>query len=445
MWKILPFKVFYSPDDTGGIGDVEPIAPGPTDRDILNQDDDNADEEQPVRKSGKGSSKEEGESEGEEEVSDEEEDDDESESEESDGTGDESVEDDDEDENEESDEEVDEDEVRELASSDLSKAVKKVAPDLFKKVPGLREALEEHKQFSTIFNNTEDAKIAAQNSGYLASVYADIASGDIKRTGNFLKAIKNTNEEAFEDFSHTILDSIGDLNPQLYGEVMLKPMKKALMSMYADALRTGNKNMAAVAIHAHNYWFDTQDIKAPLEDRKKNVKSKEQEAWEREKQEFETTKLTDFRSGITEVVNHSMKLSITKELDGIKLDDYQKRNVIRDIFTEVDRVLGEDKRYIGGIQSLFDQAKSSKYSPDWKSRIVKAYLQRARQALPAIRNKVLREAGIKVKEQQKSESRRLVPAGLGGGKSDVNIDFSRVDRTRTTDMDILNGRPKYVK
>ena len=217
------------------------------------------------------------------------------------------------------------------------------------------------------------------------------------------------------------------------------------MSMYADALKTGNKNLAAVAIHAHNYWFDTQDIKAPLEERKKSVKTKEQEAWEKEKEEFENTKLTDFRAGIVEVVNHSMKLSITKELNGIKLDDYQKRNIIRDIFSEIDQILGSDKRYLNGIQSLFDQAKSAKYSSDWKSRIVKAYLQRARQALPAVRNKVLKEAGIKVRENVKPESRRLVPAGLGGNKSDDKLDFSRIDRSKTTDMDILNGKPKYLK
>ena len=63
----------------------------------------------------------------------------------------------------------------------------------------------------------------------------------------------------------------------------------------------------------------------------------------------------------------------------------------------------------------------------------------------AIRNRVLREAGIKFKESPKSESRRLVPAGLGGNKSEDRIDFSRVDRTKTSDMDILNGKPKYLK
>jgi hypothetical protein len=429
------FKVFFSPNEGAGIGDVEPVSEV-SDRDILDQGDDDANEQVP---GGKGDDEEEGE----EEVSDEDEEEGEdSGDEEPDGSGDSDVEEDEEEEEEEEDES---DEEQSLDLADLTKAVKKAAPDLFKKVPGLREALERDKEFGAIFPTPEDARTAARNAGYLASMYNDIASGDVDRTGVFLKAIKNTNEAAFEDFSHTILESIGKINPQLYGEVMLKPMKRALMSMYSDALKSGNKNLAAVAIHAHNYWFDTQDIKAPLEERKKVGKTKEMETLEKERQEFENTKLTDFRGGITEVVNHSMKLSITKELDGIKLDDYQKRNVIRDIFAGVDEVLGSDKRYLGGIQSLFDQAKSSKYSPDWKSRIVKAYLQRARQALPAVRNKVLREAGIKVKDSPKSESRRLVPAGLGGNKGEDKIDFSRVDKTRTTDMDILNGKPKYIK
>ena len=430
-------KVFLFPDSVGGPASAQSTNIGQTDRtdkQILNQETDDAVSDEEVS-DGDGEDEEEPVSEDEEEKEDEEEgesDDDE----ETDGTGGEDLDEDDDEE---------EEDVEELALSDLSKAVKKVAPDLFKKVPGLREALERDKQFAEVFSTPEEAKVAARNSGFLASMYNDIASGDVERTGNFLKAIQNTSKESFEDFSHTILDSIGHINPQLYGEVMLKPMKKALMGMYHDALKTGNKNLAAVAIHAHNYWFDTQDIKAPLEERKKNTKTKEQEDWEKEKEEFETVKSYEFKGAITEVVNHSMKLSITKELDGIKLDDYQKRNIIRDIFSGVDEILGSDKRYLNGIQSLFDQARGSKYSPDWKPRIVKAYLQRARQALPGVRNKVLREAGIKFKDNQKSESRRLVPAGLGGNKSEDKIDFSRVDRSRTTDMDILNGRPKYLK
>ena len=441
------FKVFFSPEGNGSAGGGElpsvEMPPSISDKDILNQDDADADEQVP---SGKGKSK------GKEKLSEKEKDSDEEEQdaddEGPDGSEDEGVEDEEDDEDVDDDEEDgdgDEPEEDEVDFADLTRAVKKLAPDLFKQVPGLRDALEGYKEYVEVFPTIDEARTANKNAGFLFAMYNDIASGDVGKTSNFLKAIKNTNEEAFEDFSHTFLESVGQINPQLYGEVMLRPMKKALMAMYADALKTQNKNLAAVAIHAHNYWFDTQDIKAPLEERAKASKTKEQEAWEKEKNEYENTRLNDFRGGITEVVNHSMKLSITKELDGLKLDEYQKRNIIRDIFTEVDTVLGSDKRYLSGIQSLFDQAKSAKFTPDWKTRIVKAYLQRARQALPAIRNKVLKEAGINVKSQPKSESRRLVPAGLGGDKREDSIDISRLDRSRTTDMDILNGKPKYIK
>jgi len=288
MYKM--FKVFFYPDE--GISTPDS---GPSDKDILNQDDSNDEDVS----SGEGSDEEESEEEDATES-------DSSDDEESDGSEDESVDEDEpEEDTDEEETQEDESEAETIDASDLAKSVKKIAPDLFKKVPGLREALERDKQFGEIFPTVEDAKAASNNTGFLQAMYQDIASGDIEKTGNFLKAIKNTNEEAFEDFSHTILESIGKINPQLYGEVMLKPMKKALMAMYSDALKTGNKNLAAVAIHAHNYWFETQDIKAPLEDRKKTTKSKEQEDWEKEKQEFENTKLGDFKGGITEVVNHS--------------------------------------------------------------------------------------------------------------------------------------------
>src|SRR6188474_2554718 len=130
------FNVFYSPNDVtgmpsaGSVGDVEPI--GPTDKDILNGDDDG--DEVPDN-AGDG----EDEEEGDEENEDEEEDDD-AESEESDGTEDKDV------------------DQGDLDLSDLTKAVKKVAPDLFKKIPGLREALERDKEFGEVFATPEDAK-----------------------------------------------------------------------------------------------------------------------------------------------------------------------------------------------------------------------------------------------------------------------------------------------
>jgi len=186
------FNVFFSPNDASGTSSNLPaVDTSVTDKDILNQGDDDGDEVSDDAGDGK-----------EEEVPDED-DEEESEEEESEEDGDE--------EEDSSDEESDgfgDDDSDVEDFSDLTKAVKKAAPDLFKKVPGLREALERDKEFGEVFSTPEEAKLAAKNSGFLEKVYSDISSGDVEKTGNFLKAIKNTNEEAFEDFSHVILESI---------------------------------------------------------------------------------------------------------------------------------------------------------------------------------------------------------------------------------------------
>ena len=129
---MLNFKVLYANGDGIGLGSslppVNSPVEGPSDRDILDGDDDAISEEIPSDRDGKRKSK--GQIPAEEEVEQEEDEtedeDEESDDEESDGTGDEDL----------------DDEEKVLTSSDLSKKIKKLAPDLFKKVPGLREALE---------------------------------------------------------------------------------------------------------------------------------------------------------------------------------------------------------------------------------------------------------------------------------------------------------------
>lgn len=443
MFIKLP-KVFYDPDDSNGTGISDNLPDLDTnDLDILNQEDDtdddevsnssdDADEEGENKEKGKGKSKRKTK--------------DESDDDESDGSEDE-VDDleEDQDDDEENDDPDDEDDDE--FSGDLIQDVKKASPDLFKKLPQLREVLKEYDKFIEIVPTVEDAQIAVKNAGFLRQMYNDVSSGDVDKTSNFLKAIKETNPTAFEDFSHTILGSIAKISPDLYGQVLMEPVSKALKSMYAAGIKAGNKNLAAAAIWAYDHFFDTKDIKSNLEPRKKiTEETEEQKNFKKEKQEFETTALTTFKTGVVEVVNHSMALSIKKQLDGIEMSEYQKRNIVRDIFQLVDANMGNDKRYMASVDSLFNQARSGKYNADWKTRIVKNYLQRGRQVLNPIVIKVLKEAGIKGKPKQQVESRRIVPAGLGGGRSEQNkIDVGRIDKSKTSDMDVLNDKITYKK
>src|SRR6187401_1646082 len=143
-------KVFFSPEGTGGStgmsGGLPPVEmPSEvSDKDILNQDDTDANEQVPGGK-GKGKRK--------ETVSDEEEKEDGGPGdEESDGTEDEDIEEEEEteEEDDEEDEDEDEDKDEEVDLADLTKAVKKLAPKLFTQIPGLREALESNKVYTEL-------------------------------------------------------------------------------------------------------------------------------------------------------------------------------------------------------------------------------------------------------------------------------------------------------
>jgi len=418
---------------------------GVSDLDVLNQGDDNEEENEEgeegesedeglsERKVSKGSKKSKVNSEENEEADEDEESDEDSSDE------DEDSEDGDEEEVEDEDDEEDE----EVEETDLNKGLKKKFPEIFKTFPQLREIIKTEEAYSKLFVSPQHAEIAANKSNILDHMAADIVSGDVDKTQRFLKAIENNSPDGYKDFAHTVITAIGKKDPELYGEILRVPIKRALQTLYAEGLKFKNKNMAASAIYAHEYFFGNQDIKGELEERKKPEKSKEQEAWEREKQQIQTQAAREFDSSVSDAVSHSLRNAIRRQLEGYEIDSYKLRNIIRDISSEVDELLGQDKRHLSGMDALFAKARSSKFSEQSKSEIIRAYLTRARLSLPAVRNKVLKEAGIKVKSEKK-ENRRIVPAGLGGGKGG-EIDFSRVDKSRTSDADILSGDPKRIK
>src|SRR5690606_15116379 len=107
-------------------------------------------------------------------------------------------------------------------------------------------------------------------------------------------------------------------------------------------------------------------------------------------------------------INHSLRNLVKRSLEGYEVDDYKLRNIIRDICLDIDSGMAQDSRHLRGMDSLFQQAKSDKFSNNWKTRIIRAYLSRAKQGLSASKVRVLKEAGIKVKEVKKDK--RRIPA-----------------------------------
>jgi len=440
-------------DSSSGIDDVPMPDTGnrDRDRDILNQDDDNEEEsqeegeedsdeggeEKPERKSGKAKRS------NESELLDEE-----NEDGEDDETSDSSEEDSDDEEESEGDSEDDEDsesEDEDVDDESLYRKLSKKYKGIFKDNPELRDLIKRDEEYSSVFSSPEVAKVSARKAEVFDAMRGDILSDKPENTQRFIDYVMK-DKDGGANFAHNILDAIGKHSADLYGEVMQKPIKKALLALYHEGKKFGNKNMMASALHAHQYFFENTDILSPLPERSKpDGNNKEKQEWEKEKEDIQNQVSSAFTRNATEVIQHSLRSRIKKALEGYKLDDYTLRNITNDVARQVDQNLSEDKHHLAGMDSLFAQAKSAKFNEEWKTRIIKAYLTRATQALTPTVKKVLKEAGIKFKEVNKDTARRMVPSGLGGGDRSSGIDFKKVDKSKTTDMDILNDTPKYRK
>jgi hypothetical protein len=137
-----------------------------------------------------------------------------------------------------------------------------------------------------------------------------------------------------------------------------------------------------------------------------------------------------------------MGKEITSSIVQFEFDEYKRKNVARDIETEVNNILAADTRYQASIRSLYKQAESAKYSSDWKARLISAYLARAKAVLPIAKKKVIEEATGR--RQTPKEKKRLVPTNLST-QQNRSLNVKDIDRSKTSDRDVLEGRITFKK
>ena len=410
-----------TPDLGASEGELET---GITDRKILNQDDaelddpESGDENEPTDDSEDGGSDEgEIEDDSAEETKEEESDEGESSDEE-------------ESDSDESDEEADSPDalIKDLAKSGM-----------LKKHPELRAIINENKEYQQYFATPEEAKVAQESVNVFNNMQESIVQGQAEP---FLKVLKATSEESLSEFSHNFIDSVGKIDPKLYSDILTNPFRKVLKAAYIDGKKAQNKNLFASAVYLHEYVFGDQNVDRPLDERKSVLKkSPEMDQFEKERTDWENKKATDFGSAAEEVIRHTLKSDIVKDLKRYtSLNEYTRGKIAADIIEKIDGTMRGDKRHLASMDSLLKQAKSAGYTNDWKTRVVSSWLHRARIVLPEVRRKVLQEAGVKG-QLNGAEPRRL--SGItnrGGGESEGNINWDKVDKSKLSDRDILAGR-----
>ena len=462
-WKMI--FPFLSPDDIGAISGGSELAQdladleGDTDNDDISEgsDDDIGDGD-----SLEGS--EDGERDTSRRIPKKEEEDDEEE-------GDEKGEDTDDEEDEEKDEESDEEEApRRIEGRPTIQQVKKLYPDLFKKIPYFRDMYFSDEKFRQHIADPEQAEEFVTKASHFDRLEGSLMRGDPEV---LLTELKEGSGEAFKKVVNNFLPSLRKLDPSLYTELTLPVIEELLYHAGEYAKARGEspegKNLMRSAEWLADFVFQNGGKIPDIKGRGKGEKHPAEIELERERERRNTELRTAAVTDVNGRIDKSLEGMVREGL-GDGLNNFAKSAVIDRTLTEFINTLKGDKAFQMKLDSLWKAARAAGFSEAAKAQISNAYVMKGRQMIRAIRSKyvaeaqggkrrfVKREDGKEETTEKKQErekdsedrprKRNFDAHGRSariGTRRDTVLDSRKIDYSRTSDDDILSGDPARVK
>lgn len=354
------------------------------------------------------------------------------------GEGDEEEEEDEEEESET--EEVDRDE----AGRPTVRAIKAKYPDLFKDFPDLKRSFFVLPKYEEMFADPQQAVEAVEKSREFDDLEADIIGNG--KADLLVKTLSENNPKALKRLLSSFADSVRENFEDGYLDLANPILQELCYTAFQHGNKTGNKNLATSARHIANFiWNNGGDIPDITKKAKSEPSAAEREL-ARERSENERDRFMSAVQSIMPSVEENLKSVL---LNGLKsLTTFERKAVLKDARREIDEALKNDKAFQKSLDHLWGRAKSEKYSDASKERIKQAWLSRARQIAPSIRNRLAKEAldarrSAERTTNNEEQKKRTFP---GQGGRDVRVPRSRVldpkkiDWSKTSDMDILNSK-----
>lgn len=300
-------------------------------------------------------------------------------------------------ENEErSDEEEIDEELPQTEPVPQISVIKKEFPELFKKFPGIRDAIIRADKYSREFPTIKDAAEAKEKAETFDFIDEDISTGN---AGRFLGAVRQYSPEVAKKFVNNIVPQLYQVDKDLYFDLVTPIVKRFVAQMHGDGKKNNNENLTNAALLAMQW--------AGFEDGKSEEKPKEDNRVNEQLQRIEQER---FQSALNDVDDKSFK-EVEQEIDKLLEDEkglskYEKRSLRRDIIDQFNKDITQDRRHMQLMTDLWKKASKAGYSREWKDRISTAYLSRAKLLLPSVAKKVRKELfGDRVVEKKKEEKK----------------------------------------
>lgn len=332
------------------------------------------------------------------------------------------------------------------------RALKKDYPDIFKKHPQLRVAVAEHRQFRNMFSSIDEAREATEAQQRFHQIRDQLI--DKADFGSLLDEINQADGTAAVRMVRKVLPAILERSRDLYFEITEEPISQFIHAAYNRAAREGNQNLKNAALH---FWkfFGKDGAPRPIASGPSEADQQmEQRIAEHEGKKYQDAMQfvnRDIQSGLTELIERSIDPKNS-------LKETTKKALVSELVRTIDQEVASDQNHMARVGRLWQNARRSSYASGHTSRIISAYLERAKQLLPKHARKVREELNIAVDlpKSENSDGRRLTtqrrengpePRPMAGGKPATptrirDTNPRSIDWTRTSDADILAGKAK---
>lgn len=313
---------------------------------------------------------------------------------------------------EEEEPEEEEEEEEELQPSKYHRPVfselKKEYPDLFKKFPDLREVYFREAKFSTLYPTVEDAEEAFNKASNFDTLSQSLLSGSPKL---LLDELEKSGKDKVASVAEKFLPAVLEKSQDLYYSIVSPIVEGFVLNLYKEGERTNNENMKNAALYAMQYGWNHMDPEM-LGKPKKATSPEIEEEKKRLADERNKIHTEHYREAYTAVDSRAKKLLVTEISKAVSSipDEFSRSAAIREIFEKTNEVLSADERHMRLMNSLWQKAQKSGFSPESRSRLVTTLLVRAKQILPAVSREIMAQIN------PKKEVKKVVKKSDAGGK-----------------------------
>lgn len=317
--------------------------------------------------------------------------------------------------------EVKDDVVSEVRRPSLKKIMAKY-PNIDKEFPDIKHVFYREQEFTKVCGTVEDAKEMsekAKDRDYFATV---IANG---QTDVFVKAL---NDDELGKFAKTFLPALYKRDHPLF----IAATRPLLVNIFQRAYKSASDdNMRNSVLNLCGYVFGKRELPVEQEEKIDPKLEAERKRLDQERQQIANEKYEGFHGGVKDFIDNKLISEVLGKLDQ-KLSDAHKSAIASSVLDDIEEELNSDQLHMSTMSSLWRRAGNDNFKNEWRSKIITAYLGRARQNLDSIIKKYSKTP------ISKAEPRTTTRVSVPSKELDKKIDVRRTKQV--SDLDIINSK-----